>query len=369
VRKARHRSIVAPVAATLAASAAIGLGMALARGALLVPPARRQRRLGLAPGENLPEGLRRMALEQADLAIAQLENAEGADGAKAVHETRKAIKRLRTIVRMLSGELGEERCAREQATLRDAAGRLAGARDAEVMLATLEGLIARNPRKLGSRGVVRLRLRLEADRDEAERRMLAPGNKVRVADELRLFRTRARSWELGNRPGIGCIEDGLGRIYRQGRKRYRRAAGKRGGRMRTMHQWRKRAKDMRYAAEALRRAEPAPNGLAKLSGKPAKRADAQARWVRRLARRADDLGELLGEEHDLAVFGDWLSRHGSDAGVSPKTRRRLRKEIVRRRHKLRTRALGQGHRLYGLPPKAFMRRVARAHEGAGPKLS
>ena len=61
-----------------------------------------------------------MALEQTDLAIEQLAGAEGGDARKAVHETRKAIKRLRAIVRLLRDELGEETCAREQATLRDA---------------------------------------------------------------------------------------------------------------------------------------------------------------------------------------------------------------------------------------------------------
>ena len=122
-----------------------------------------------------------MALEQADVALAQLAGADGGDARKAVHETRKAIKRLRTIVRLLAGELGAEACAREQATLRAAAGHLAGARDAEVMLDTLDALVARRPRKLGGRpGVVRLRRHLLAERDEAERRMLEPRNRMRV---------------------------------------------------------------------------------------------------------------------------------------------------------------------------------------------
>jgi len=370
-RQVRHRSIVAPLAATLAASAAIGLGMALARGALLTHNAKRpRRRLGLAAGEGLAEGLRRMAIEQADLAVAELQNVEEGEARKAVHEARKAIKRLRTIVRLLAGELGTETCAREQATLRAAAARLAGARDAEVMLGTLDSLVARHPRKLGSRaGVIRLRTHLAKERDEAERQMLEPGNRMRVVDELLLFRTRVSAWELSGRPGIGAIEDGLGRVYTQGRKRGRRVAGKRGGRMRTMHQWRKRVKDLRYAAESLRRSEPAPGTIAKLSGKRRKRAGSEARWVRRLAVRADELGEVLGEEHDLAVFGAWLEDHGAAAGVSRGTRRRLRKQLVRRRRKLRRQALRGGQRLYRRKPRAFLRRVARAYAGSATRLS
>ncbi len=370
-RKVRHRSIVAPLAATLAASAAIGLGMALARGGLLTPGTKRpRRRLGLAAGEGLAEGLRRMALEQCDLAVEQLQHVEDRDARKAVHEARKAIKRLRTIVRLLAGELGAESSAREQATLSAAAARLAGARDAEVMLATLDDLVARHRRELAKRkGVIRLRTHLAAERDEAERQMLEPGNRMRVIDELLLFRTRVAAWELPARPGIGAVEDGLDRIYRQGRKRGRRVAGKRGGRMLTMHQWRKRVKDLRYASESLRRSPPAPGTIAKLSGKRRKRAGKETRWVRRLAVRADELSELLGEEHDLAVFGAWLSEHGRDAGVSRGTRRRLRKRIVRRRRKLRLRALRGGQRLYRRKPRAFLRRVTRAYAGSATKLS
>ncbi len=345
--------------------------MALARGGLRPSGGRRLKRpLGLQGQEGLPEGLRRMALEQTDVALAQLAGAEGGGARKAVHETRKAIKRLRTIVRLLEGELGSEACAREQATLRAAAEHLAGARDAEVMLDTLDALVAQRPRKLGGRpGVARLRRHLAAERDEAERRMLAPRNRMLVADELRLFRARALAWELAPRSGIGAIEEGLSRIYRQGRRRKRRAARSRGGRMRTMHQWRKRVKDLRYAAETLRRAEPAPGPLARLPGKRRKRISAEARRVRRLARRADELGELLGEEHDLAVFGAWLSAHGKAAGVGRTTRRGLRKQIVRRRRKLRRRALRDGRRLYARKPRAFLRRVARAYAKSAPPAS
>ena len=90
--------------------------------------------------------------------------------------------------------------------------------------------------------------------------------------------------------------------------------------------------------------------------------------MRRLARSADELGELLGEEHDLAMFGAWLSENGRAAGVGRANRRRLRKEIVRGRRKLRRRALRESRRLYARKPRAFMRRVARAYDaGAVPR--
>jgi CHAD domain-containing protein len=358
---------VAPLAATLAATAAVGIGVVLARAGGERRSRRlrsRERRLGLTSEERLTAGLRRMAIAQAGMAIEQLEGAEPRTTGKAVHETRKAIKRLRTIVRLLESQLGKDACAREHAALRAAAAALADARDAEVMLATLEGLIERHPRALKGKGQIRrLQARLRADRDRAEMQLHDPASRVSPANELRAFQARAGAWHLTGRPGIAAIDAGLKRIYRQGRRRRRRVARGKGGRMRAMHQWRKRVKDLRYAAEILERPVPAKKGSR------SRQARAQAKWIHGLAVRADQLGELLGEEHDLAVLGQWLRAEGKRAGVRRAMRRRLEKLISARRAELRRRALRDGKRLYRRSPKKFLARVREASRRTGPKLS
>jgi CHAD domain-containing protein len=359
-RKARHRIILAPLAATLAASAAIGFGVALARAG----SDRRARRtpvkapdLGTEPGEPLGRALRRMALEQADLVLAQLDG----DSGKSVHEARKAIKRLRTIVRMLEGELGSAVCSFEQDELRAAAAPLGPARDAEVMASTLDELVRRNRKRLSGRaGVLSLRLALAREREQAERALSAQA-RLDAGRKVAGFRARAELWQLGPGSDLDVAAAGLRRIYRQGRQRYGRAAGKHGGRMHTMHQWRKRVKDLRYAAEALRPPSGGPPGGAK----ERKRAREQAKWLRRIAKRADTLGEMLGEEHDLAVLDEWISQHGAAAGAGRGTRRRLSKLIAQRRRKLRRRALRAGAELYARRPKRFLARLAKAHRAAG----
>ncbi len=367
--KARHRSIVAPLAATLAATAAVGIGVAIARAGgerRSKRLRRRERRLGLARDERLTAGLRRMAISQADLAIEQIEGAPAESTRRAIHESRKAIKRMRTIVRLLESQLGSDACAREQASLRAAAATLAGARDAEVMVATLDLLIERHQRALAGKGQIRrLREHLCAERDRAEALFDDPATRSSAANELRAFRSRAGAWHLTERPGIGSIDTGLKRIYRQGRRRGRRAARAKGGRLRAMHQWRKRVKDLRYAAEILERPEPSKKG----SRPRRERERAEARWMHQLARRADELGELLGEEHDLAVFAGWLRDDGKQAGVRRGMRRRLKKLIAARRAELRRRALREGKRLYRRSPKRFVARVRRASERTAPKLS
>ena len=122
---------------------------------------------------------------------------------------------------------------------------------------------------------------------------------------------------------------------------------------------------LRYAAEILERQELCGRG----SRSRQARARAEAKWLHRLAARADELGELLGEEHDLAVLGQSLGAQGRRAGVRRGTRRRLAKLIAKRRAELSRRALRDGRKLYGRSPGDFMDRVRRACERTAPKLS
>jgi CHAD domain-containing protein len=374
-RKAGHRTIVAPlasrVAATLATTFALGVGVALAR-------AERQRRsqqerrsaerqFALLPDEQPLAGLQRIALGQLDLTLELLagEN-NGPPDEHAVHETRKALKRLRALLRLLEGALEQGVFTRESDALRDIGRRLSAARDAEVMLNTLEGLIERHPRKLARRrSVQRLHEELLAERQAAVEHTLGDaGARVQLVAELRTVRWHVAAWKLDESAGPGIAEPGFERLYRQGRERYRRAAAGERERGRALHEWRKRVKDLRYAAEMLGRKDPARatrSSHAKRAGRKRAATAKHSAALRKLDRRADKLGEALGEEHDLAVLAERIRRRDAQAAPKRRTRKTLLKLISRRRRKLRKRALADGAQLYRRSPKRFLARVRRAY--------
>ncbi len=294
-------------------------------------------------------------------------------GAHTVHETRKALKRLRALLVLLRAELGGKRYAREGSALRDCGRRLAGARDAEVMLGTLDSLVQRDPSRFTRSAAVRtLRAQLLAERNTAAAHAIHDARvRGEVIVELRAVRARAARWELRER-GFRLLAPGLEDIFTRGRRRMRvarrSAAAERPGKgfrrgkgsqhekgsrrgkhsrraeasVEALHSWRKRVKDLRYAAETLDRGGK--------SYKP----------VRRLARRADRLGEMLGEEHDLALLEARVRERSRQFAGERKTHKRLLALIASRRRKLRKRALREGERLYRRPPRRFVRRLKRA---------
>ncbi|MFA6141643.1 MAG: CHAD domain-containing protein, partial [Hyphomicrobium sp.] len=89
-------------------------------------------------GEPFDEGVRRIAVEQIGRAQAQL--SDKGDQAIAVHETRKALKRLRALLRLIRPAMGGAAFKRENAQLREIGLSLSGARDRHVLLETVNKL-------------------------------------------------------------------------------------------------------------------------------------------------------------------------------------------------------------------------------------
>ncbi|MEH3054424.1 MAG: CHAD domain-containing protein [Patulibacter minatonensis] len=207
---------------------------------------------GLHEGEPVREGVVLVALDQLDVAIAALSG--GQASAKAVHTSRKIFKRVRAIVRVAKSGLGAEVVGRDQAALRDAGRRLAGARDAKVVVDTLDKLLARFPDDLDAAAFAPLRERLADEHAEAEQAAGQDTGAIpAVLDELRTVRADIARWELGD-DASAVLSQGLHRIHRKGRKALRAARESTGeARTEAMHDLRKRAKDLWHAAELLER--------------------------------------------------------------------------------------------------------------------
>src|SRR4051812_45150108 len=114
------------------------MAMTRARDKLSGPGDEAEQEYRLHTGEPTPEGLRRIARGQLDRAQSELKGAPKRRLAAAVHDTRKSLKRLRAAVRLGRDALGEETYEQENRAFRDTGRRLAGVRDASVLVETLD---------------------------------------------------------------------------------------------------------------------------------------------------------------------------------------------------------------------------------------
>ncbi len=172
---------------------------------------------------------------------------------------------------------------RENRFLRDTARLISDARDADVMLQTLDGLSERFVGRLPERSFRELRDRLaeEADRSQGQSRASTADD---VVDALEAATARVRDWPV-DRCGKNALNAGAMRAYDRGRVAY--ATVVRGdSSVERLHEWRKRVKDLWYHQRLLRDAWPAV--------------------LKAHAAAAHRLADVLGDDHDLAVLAETL---------------------------------------------------------------
>ena len=214
----RRRAVAASV---LAAGGAIATGKLVRDRVIERRRRKRMRRYRLEPGESPRDGIGRIARGQLELAIGLLEDGESRGHDEAIHEARKALKRLRAALRVSRGFLGDERYRHENRVLRDAGRSLSGPRDAQVLLETLDQLAERHAEELAGSEWAGLRHALKSSAETGGDRAAA----ATVVGSLADVRGRVATWPLPQEGGPEALAPGLARIYRRGRRalRHRRA--------------------------------------------------------------------------------------------------------------------------------------------------
>lgn len=250
---------------------------------------------------------------------------------KQIHRARKQLKRARANLRLLRDAIGKAVYTRENVVLRDAARPLSGVRDAAVLRATADTMInaaRRGPRR---RLLLKVRQALEQARREAraELRVMKPTRESVAC--LIAAAARMRKWRI-YQSDRASVRSGLQRIYRRGRESLAIACVD--PTIENLHEWRKQVKYLGHSMEAWQSHNT--NGM------------------KSLVKRADKVADLLGTDHDLAVFEERLEKLDSPHPIRPT----ITRNIAERRCDLRNNALRKGRRLFKVKPRSFVRGIA-----------
>lgn len=287
---------------------------------------RRRRRYRLGAGEPLAAGVRRIATGQLDLIADQLASISNDASDDPVHEARKAFKRLRALVRLTRDQLGDDVRARENAAFRDAGRVLSSQRDAEVMVEALDDLTRRAGNGVQPDALAGLRATLVTAREREAEADGGGSARARVLTAVAAARERVAEWPLPEDAGVDALAPGLRRIQRQGRRAYRAARAE--PTAETLHELRKRTKDLWHAVQVARPAAPGR--------------------MRKLAQRSHELSDALGADHDLVTLLAFARERG---GIPARERDLLERLVAARQAELRKDALRRARKLYALKPR------------------
>lgn len=285
--------------------------------------------------ETVAEGIRRVVCERIDKAMQTLDgNGRKSVKDQAVHDARKRFKQVRGALRVVRKELGAKQFDRENRTFRDAGRPLSEVRDAKVMVDTLDELAEHYKGQLAAGSFKQLRAALESRRRDVRKRVLEENHTTRtIVRAVRQSSKRVADWPLTHK-GWKALAAGLRQIYQQGRDAMREAI--RDDSDEALHEWRKRAKDLRYAIELLARTWP----------------DA----MQPTADAAHHLTDLLGQDHDLAVLEQIVENELKD--VCADGERELLEPLVKqRRLDRKTEACELGQKIYAEGADEFIDRM------------
>jgi CHAD domain-containing protein len=289
------------------------------------------------PGEPVSAAVKRVVSARVDDAIAHLRGEAETKPAEAVHEARKDIKKIRSALRVVRAEIGDDTWRLENDHYRDCARRLSGSRDAEVMVEALGGLGERFGPPTRDR-FDRLRRELEQENRAAHEDGSIERAMATSAAELEAGRVRIDALPIEG-DGWDLIGPGLQRSYRRARNRLRDAEEQ--ASVTNLHELRKRVKDLWYQLRLIR--------------------DADSVLIGSLADHAHDLSDHLGDDHDLALLREQVQRRAA-AFTDPADQRHLLEQIDQRRAELQFAAISLGERIYDEKPKRFAKRLEKRWE-------
>ena len=275
--------------------------------------------------ESVAKAVRRLCCERLDDALETLDRSARL---QAVHEVRKEIKKLRSVLRLIRQDISKNTYSEQTKALRQAANLLTDFRDAQVKLNAFNGLVKHFSRKLPPHSFPEIRAALQQNcraREKKLGRSIAPLKTILSASKKRLddLKIGAKGWK--------AIAPGFKKIYCRGRESFETA--RRRPAPENFHEWRKRVKDLWHQLRLLCPARP--------------------RNLRDRARHLEKLGNLLGDDHDLFMLNEFIAGKFSRA-QNAKT---LKELISTRQKKLRSAALKLGGRFYRERAGHFCRRI------------
>ncbi|MDQ8204363.1 CHAD domain-containing protein [Pelagicoccus sp. SDUM812003] len=278
--------------------------------------------------ESPGQGLKRILREQIGKAEAELSAAKGEDPHQAIHQARKRCKKIRALYRLVRPEL-EKVYQRENRRFRDNARRLATVRDAEAMTEAYDRTMAYFEDGIEDRAqYAGIRFHLTNRRNALASSELDLEERVeRFRRDLERGREVAGSWKLDSKEFDG-IELGFRKTYKRGRKAMKAAIARPSPKR--FHEWRKRVKYHRFHLRALRGIWRHPMGA--------------------FEDEMDELGELLGDAHDLHVLDRYLEENRDQFSDKVDLDGFL-SYSERLRHELEHEAVTLGRRAYASKPK------------------
>ena len=277
--------------------------------------------------KSLGREVRRVAREELEGALKEVLTVNDQTRSTAVHEARKHLKKVRALIRLLRPTTGEAFYKDENAALRKAAQRMSSIRDAHVRVQTIEKLTVKSGKRRTPASFARIRTAMTARLRQAIEESDKEEWSNQAAVDIERALGRIDKWPL-KRLTTKSVRSGLKAACKKARRAL--AVARRSATDVNLHELRKTVKDLWYHLRLLGGDRPPP--------------------IETLTKRLRDLGQKLGDDHDLAML---LAARADNPLPEPVDWGTLEKANNRRRPRLQRTALRLASKALIRKPRAF----------------
>jgi CHAD domain-containing protein len=210
---------------------------------------------------------------------------------RAIHNVRREIKKMRAVFRLMRGEIGNKIYRRNNQALRLAAHGLTAMRDARMKWDVFKGLVGHSQRGHPARRFPKIEDGLRKHAREEQKRFLKGRSGAAVGkilhelkDQLGDLKTDSKGW--------AAVSPGLNRSFCRGQEALRVVL--KDCSPENLHEWRKRVKDLWHHLRLLGDLWPKKQQATKNA--------------------LEQLGALLGDDHDLEMLAEFIRKKFKEAG-------------------------------------------------------
>ena len=288
----------------------------------------------LKASESVPEGIKRIVIEELDSATGQLSRNDHNRRDEAIHEARKSVKKIRGALRLVQPQLGAT-YRKENRRLRDVGRKLSEFRDAAAIIETFDSVVEKHKESLQKNTLESIRQALDKRKRKTEQSSDFETVVKGAISTFRATKKRVPAWPL-KADGFRAIVPGLKNTFRRGRKAM--AAVQKDPRPENFHEWRKRVKDHWYHVRLLENV-----------------------WTEVMQAHEASLKNLetwLGDDHNLVVLREKLESKPDDYG-DQKDIELFLTLAGEYQKELREKAISLGQRVYEEKPRQFAKNIAK----------
>lgn len=262
------------------------------------------------------------------------------DTGKAIHEARQTYKKCRAILRLMRDAMGYASYYRENISLREMQRELSRIRDADVQYTLFKRLTKSYPKYCRKAWFTSIIENARMNYDQEMNRFLETDKAADISSYTRSKAAQIQQYELTGE-GFEIIEDGLSRIYRQGREMGKMIFSQEADPY-EIHAFRKKAKYLQYQLSYLRTISKA--------------------LFKAMSTTMEQLTENLGYYNDLHIACTRIQEYAEENKLTHKKLGLLVSRLREEMQKTKSETKKVYELLYVEKPNHFIKRISRYWE-------